>query len=254
VDADSESEGVIEAMEYFNAHVAVTGAAGGIGRVLSETLAADGLTVFGLDLVPDPDPPHGVTSLAVDVTSGASFERAVAAIYEEASGPVDLVSCAGIVEGDVAAEDMTVEQFDAVLAVNLRGVFLGCQAFGRELLARGGGSIVNVASMSGNCVVNFPQRQCAYNASKAAVTALTKSLAVEWGPRGVRVNAISPGYVSTPLLDDKRHQFAQWKEGIVLGRFAEPAEISKAVSFLLSVDSSYCCGTELVIDGGYSLR
>jgi NAD(P)-dependent dehydrogenase (short-subunit alcohol dehydrogenase family) len=167
---------------------------------------------------------------------------------------VDLVSCAGIVEGDVAAEDMTVEQFDSVLAVNLRGVFLGCQAFGRELLARGGGSIVNVASMSGNCVVNFPQRQCAYNASKAAVTALTKSLAVEWGPRGVRVNAISPGYVDTPILADKPHQFAQWKEGIVLGRFAEPVEIAKAVSFLLSVDSSYCCGTELVIDGGYSLR
>jgi NAD(P)-dependent dehydrogenase (short-subunit alcohol dehydrogenase family) len=241
-------------MEFLNSHVAVTGASGGIGRVLSESLAAQGLTVFGLDLVADPNPPEGVTSLAVDVTSAASVSEVVAAVYEMASGAVDLVSCAGIVEGDVAAEDMTVDQFDAVVAVNLRGLFLGCQAFGRQLLARGGGSIVNVASMSGNCIVNYPQRQCAYNASKAAVTALTKSLAVEWGPRGVRVNAISPGYVDTPILADKPHQFAQWKEGIVLGRFAEPAEIARAVSFLLSTDSSYCCGTELVIDGGYSLR
>jgi NAD(P)-dependent dehydrogenase (short-subunit alcohol dehydrogenase family) len=241
-------------MKYLNAHVAVTGAAGGIGRILCETLAADGLTVFGLDLVADPHPPAGVTSFAVDVTSRPSVEDAVAAVYRQATGPVDLVCCAGIVEGDVAAEDLTVEQFDSVLAVNLRGVFLGCQAFGRELLGRGGGSIVNVASMSGNCIVNYPQRQCAYNASKAAVTALTKSLAVEWGPRGVRVNAVSPGYVDTPLLADKPHQFEQWKEGIVLGRFANPVEIAQAVSFLLGEESSYCCGTELVIDGGYSLR
>ncbi|HEY1828332.1 MAG TPA: SDR family oxidoreductase, partial [Acidimicrobiales bacterium] len=116
------------------------------------------------------------------------------------------------------------------------------------------GSIVNIASMSGNCIVNFPQRQCAYNASKAAVTALTKSLAVEWGPRGVRLNAVSPGYVDTPLLYDKPDQFAQWKEGIVLARFAEPLEIARTVAFLLSTESSYFCGAELVVDGGYSLR
>ena len=232
----------------------MTGASGGIGRILSESLATQGLTVFGLDVLTDPEPPKGVTSLAVDVTSSTSVNEAVAEVYRRASGAVDLVSCAGIVEGDVAAEAMNVDQFDSVLAVNLRGVFLGCQAFGRELLARGGGCIVNVASMSGNCIVNYPQRQCAYNASKAAVTALTKSLAVEWGSRGVRVNAISPGYVDTPLLAEKSHQFAQWKEGIILGRFADPVEIARAVLFLLSTDSSYCCGTELVIDGGYSLR
>jgi NAD(P)-dependent dehydrogenase (short-subunit alcohol dehydrogenase family) len=149
---------------------------------------------------------------------------------------------------------MSSETFDAVMNVNLRGLFLSCRGFGRELLARGGGSIVNVASMSGNCIVNVPQRQCAYNASKAAVTALTKSLAVEWGPRGVRVNAISPGYVSTPNLSLKKDLFEQWKDETVLGRFADPSEISRAVAFLLSTDSSYCCGTELVIDGGYSLR
>jgi NAD(P)-dependent dehydrogenase (short-subunit alcohol dehydrogenase family) len=241
-------------MEFLNEHVAVTGASGGIGRVLSGHLADLGLTVFGLDLVTDPAPPAGVRSLPVDVTVASSLDEVVASIYDLASGPVDLVCCAGIVENDVPAEEMSVEQFDAVMAVNLRGVFLSCRAFGRRLLDSGGGSIVNVASMSGNCIVNFPQHQCAYNASKAAVTALTKSLAVEWGPRGVRLNTISPGYVDTPLLSLKPHQFAQWKAGIVLGRFAEPLEIARAVAFLLSTESSYCCGTELVIDGGYSLR
>ena len=241
-------------MEFLNTHVAVTGASGGIGRVLSEYLASQGLSVYGLDRKADPNPPDGVLAMAVDVTSAASVEAAVAAIYETATGPVDLVSCAGIVEGDVAAEDMTSTSSrrswrsmcgESSWAVRLSDV----SCWPGEV-----GAIVNVASMSGNCIVNYPQRQCAYNASKAAVTALTKSLAVEWGPRGVRVNAISPGYVDTPILADKPHQFAQWKEAIVLGRFADPVEIARAVSFLLSTDSSYCCGTELVIDGGYSLR
>ena len=241
-------------MEFLSEYVAVTGASGGIGRVLIEHLASLGLSVFGLDLAMDPGPPPGVRFLPIDVTSEASVHEAVAAVYGLASGPVDLVACAGISEGDVPAEEMSSETFDAVMNVNLRGLFLSCRGFGRELLARGGGSIVNVASMSGNCIVNVPQRQCAYNASKAAVTALTKSLAVEWGPRGVRVNAISPGYVSTPNLSLKKDLFKQWKDETVLGRFADPSEISRAVAFLLSTDSSYCCGTELVIDGGYSLR
>ena len=86
------------------------------------------------------------------------------------------------------------------------------------------------------------------------MTALTKSLAVEWGPRGVRVNAVSPGYVNTPALASKRDYFEEWRRATVFGRFADPSEVATAVAFLLSVDSSYCCGTELVIDGGYSLR
>ena len=241
-------------MEFLNKYVAVTGASGGIGRALSEHLAGLGLTVFGLDLVTDPNPPPGVRSLPVDLTVASSVDEAVASVYELTSGPVDLVCCAGIVENDVPAEEMSAEQFDAVIAVNLRGVFLSCRGFGRELLERGGGSIVNVASISGNYIVNRPQRQCAYNASKAAVTALSKCLAVEWATRGVRVNVISPGYVDTPLLSLKPHQWEQWKSEIVLGRFAEPVEMARAVAFLLSTESSYCCGTELVVDGGYSLR
>jgi len=240
-------------MEFRNGQVAVTGASGGIGRALCAHLAALGLSVFALDRVAI-EPLTGVEFVSLDVTDPSSVEAAVSAVYETAAGPVDLVCCAGIVEDDVAAEDMPIELFDSVMAVNLRGLFLSCQAFGRQLLARGGGSIVNIASMSGNYVVNFPQHQCAYNASKAAVTALSKSLAVEWGPRGVRVNAVSPGYVGTPLLAKKAHQFDQWMQGIVLNRFAEPDEVARAVAFLLSTDSGYCCGTELLMDGGFSLR
>jgi NAD(P)-dependent dehydrogenase (short-subunit alcohol dehydrogenase family) len=241
-------------MEFQNQRVAVTGASGGIGQAITSYLVAQGLSVFGLDRVEPPGAQAGVTAINMDVTDPASVEEALVRVYETGPGAVDLVCCAGIVEDNVAAEDMSTELFDSIMAVNLRGVFLSCRSFGRELLARGGGSIVNIASMSGNHVVNFPQRQCAYNASKAGVTALTKSLAVEWGPRGVRVNAVSPGYVQTPLLALKTHQFHHWMPGIVLGRFGEPDEVARAVAFLLSNDSSYCCGTELLMDGGFTLR
>jgi len=237
-----------------NKQVAVTGAGGGIGQAIVDNLAGHGLSVWGLDVAAPPAGKEGVRWLSVDVTEPASVHGAVKAIYGSTEGPVDLVCCAGIVEDDVPAEEMPIDIFDKIISVNLRGLFLCCQAFGRELLARGGGSIVNIASMSGNYVVNHPQHQCAYNSSKAAVTALTKSLAVEWGPRGVRLNAVSPGYIKTPLVAAKAHQFHHWMPGIVAGRFGEPAEVAQAVAFLLSTGANYCYGTELLMDGGFSLR
>jgi NAD(P)-dependent dehydrogenase (short-subunit alcohol dehydrogenase family) len=178
---------------------------------------------------------------------------AVRALYADDDRPVDLVNSAGIVE-NVAAEDMPLAEFDRILSVNLRGVFLTCREFGRELLARGGGAIVNIASMSGNAIVNFPQRQSVYNTSKAGVSALTRSLAVEWGPRGVRINTVSPGYVNTPLNALKTDMHPQWTRETVLGRFAQPAEVAKAVEYFLGEESAFCCGAELLIDGGFSLR
>ncbi|WP_028938448.1 SDR family NAD(P)-dependent oxidoreductase [Pseudonocardia spinosispora] len=234
--------------------VAVTGAAGGIGLAICTSLADQGAQVYGLDLRRLDVLPDQVRGVALDLTDESSVVAAVRELYSTGDGPVDLVTCAGIVEDNVAAEDMSIAQFDAVLGVNLRGVFLTCREFGRELLARGGGAIVNVASMSGNAVVNHPQRQAAYNTSKAGVSALTRSLAVEWGPRGVRVNAVSPGYVDTPLNGLKQHMHAGWLADTVLGRFATPLEISRAVEYLLSEDAAFCCGTELLIDGGFSLR
>jgi NAD(P)-dependent dehydrogenase (short-subunit alcohol dehydrogenase family) len=234
--------------------VAVTGAAGGIGLSIAQRLQADGAEVYGLDFKGLENLPDGVRGISVDVTSPESIRAAVEDIYALGDGPVDLVNSAGVVEDDVAAVDMPIEQFDKVYAVNIRGVFLTCQAFGRELLARSGGAIVNIASMSGNHVVNFPQKQSAYNSSKAAVTALTKSLAVEWGPHGVRVNALSPGYVDTPLNMLKQHMHETWKKDTVNGRFATPEEVSAAVAFLLSDEAAYFLGSELLMDGGFSLR
>jgi NAD(P)-dependent dehydrogenase (short-subunit alcohol dehydrogenase family) len=230
--------------------IAVTGAAGGIGAAICRRLADEGAQVFALDR----HPLDGVPSVQLDVTDPASVTAAAQEVLA-ATGRIDgLVAAAGVVEHDVPAEEMTPEQFDRTMSVNLRGVFLSCQAFGRVMLDQGRGAIVTISSMSGNHVVNTPQAQCAYNASKAGVTALTRSLAAEWGGRGVRVNAVSPGYVATPLLEAMENKYDQWVDGAVLGRMGRPEEIAATVAFLLSDEAGFYCGSELLVDGGYTLR
>lgn len=230
--------------------VAVTGAAGGIGDAICGRLLDEGARVYALDRVP-----AGVgIPLTVDVTVEESVTSAARQIVA-AEGRIDgVVAAAGVVEDDIPAEEMTLGQWDFTMGINLRGLFITDQAFGKVMLAQGSGAVVNISSMSGNHVVNVPQRQCAYNASKAAVTALTRSLASEWASRGVRVNAIAPGYVATPLLERKQHQFQQWLDSTPQQRMADPGEIASVAAFLLSDDASYFCGSELLADGGYSLR
>lgn len=237
---------------FDGAQIVVTGASGGIGLAVCDWLRDQGASVYALDLRPAARPSG--TFVATDVSDPASVAAAAEQVLAQAGRIDGLVAGAGIAEDDIAAEEMELATFDRVLAVNLRGVFVTCQAFGRTMLDQGSGRIVAISSMSGNHIVNEPQRQCAYNASKAGVTALVKSLAVEWGPRGVRVNAVSPGYVDTPLNALKQHQHEHWKGRTVLPRFADGAEIAAAVGYLLSDEAGFCCGTELLIDGGYSLR
>ncbi|MFJ3379444.1 SDR family NAD(P)-dependent oxidoreductase [Curtobacterium sp. NPDC090217] len=234
--------------------VVVTGAAGGIGGRVVERLHAAGARVVAVDLHEPTAVPEGVATAAADITDADSVGALAARIGAEHEGRIDLVNAAGIVEDDVAAADMSAEQFRGVLDVNLVGVFLTCQAFRRVMEGRGDAAIVSIASMSGSWIVNHPQKQVAYNVSKAGVVALTKTLAVEWGPSGIRVNCVSPGYVDTPLLVKKQHQFAEWMRDIVPGRFARPEEVAASIHFLLSDAASYCHGTELLMDGGYSLR
>lgn len=237
-------------MNWFsNARIAVTGAAGGIGRQTCTTLETRGARVFALDRTPTDVGEH----VPCDVTDEHSVGQARSRVLEQAGGIDGLVTAAGVVEDDVPAEEMSAAEFDRVLGVNLRGVFLACSTFGKAMLEAGGGRIVNVASMSGNHVVNVPQKQAAYNSSKAAVSALTRSLAVEWTGRGVRVNAISPGYVRTSLVEGKSELFDGWLRGTPAGRFAAPDEVAGAIAWLLSDEAAYCAGTELLIDGGYSL-
>jgi NAD(P)-dependent dehydrogenase (short-subunit alcohol dehydrogenase family) len=148
---------------------------------------------------------------------------------------------------------MGLEVWSRTLGVNLTGVFLTCQRVGRVMLAQGSGRIVTIASMSGAHVVNVPQQQVAYNVSKAGLVAMTKSLALEWASRGVRVNALSPGYVDTPLLGSKGDLHDTWRAATPLHRFAQPVEVAAAVGWLLSDEAGFCCGTELLMDGGYTL-
>lgn len=237
--------------EFQGRVMVVTGAAGGIGQAVSAWLREHGAQVFDLDRRA-PQEPAG-QFLAVDVidqdTVSAAFDQVVGQ-----AGRIDgAVAAAGLSEEPTPAEEMALAAWQRTIGVNLTGVFLTCQQAGRVMLRQGHGRIVTIASMSGNHVVNSPQQQVAYNASKAGVVAMTKSLAYEWGPRGVRVNALSPGYVDTPLLGSKSDMHSIWKGVTPLGRFATPAEVAGATGWLLSDAAEFCCGTELLMDGGYSL-
>jgi NAD(P)-dependent dehydrogenase (short-subunit alcohol dehydrogenase family) len=170
-------------------------------------------------------------------------------------GRVDILVCnAGIARSQTPAEDVTDEHWLNVIDVNLNGLFWCCRAFGKTMLAAGRGSIINIGSMSG-FIVNKPQQQAYYNASKAAVHHLTKSLAAEWGARGVRVNAVAPTYINTPLTAHAKTNeavFDAWIDGTPMARMGEPDEIAAVVLFLASDASSLMTGSIVLADGGYT--
>jgi len=148
--------------------------------------------------------------------------------------------------------EVTDEDWSEVVTTNLTGVWNCCQAFGRHMADNGGGTIVNIGSMSG-MIVNRPQWQPAYNASKAAVHHLTRSLAAEWAPLGIRVNALAPGYVKTEMAPVDRPEFRQhWIDDVPMRRYATPEEIAPSVVYLASPASAFMTGSVLVIDGGYT--
>ncbi len=237
--------------EFEDRVMVVTGAAGGVGSAVSNWLVAHGAEVFDFDLRQN-DLSLG-TFVRVDVSQPDSLDAAVERVMAS-SGRIDgLVAAAGLSEEPTPAEDMSFAVWQRTIAVNLTGVFLTCQRVGRVMLGQRSGRIVTIASMSGAHVVNSPQQQVAYNSSKAAVVAMTKSLAYEWVGRGVRVNALSPGYVDTPLLASKVEMHPLWKGATPMGRFAHPHEVAAAAGWLLSDAADFCCGTELLMDGGYSL-
>ncbi|HZA44360.1 MAG TPA: SDR family oxidoreductase, partial [Rubrobacter sp.] len=195
----------------------------------------------------------GGTFVKTDVTDPESVREMVRTVVEEHDRIDVLVNNAGVVH-NIPSEEVPDEEWRKVLSVNLDGVFWCCREVGKAMLERGAGSIVNVASMSG-MVSNHPQPQAAYNASKAGVITLTKSLAGEWASRGIRVNCVSPGYIRTPLteLGMSKSEWAEvWLSSTPMGRLAEPYEIAPAVLFLASDAASYATGTNLVVDGGYT--
>jgi NAD(P)-dependent dehydrogenase (short-subunit alcohol dehydrogenase family) len=162
--------------------------------------------------------------------------------------------CNAGIASNTPAEDVSDEEWDRVIGINLTGVFKTCRAFGRKMLEAGHGSIVNIGSMSAD-IVNTPQPQCHYNASKAGVHHLTRSLAVEWALRGVRVNAVAPTYIETPLLanlEDSKGMVDRWIDLTPMKRMGQPYEIASVVLFLASDASSLMTGSIVSADAGYT--
>ncbi|MGA2119426.1 MAG: glucose 1-dehydrogenase [Bryobacteraceae bacterium] len=189
----------------------------------------------------------------LDVTDSAAVEEAAAAINAR-YGKVDiLVNNAGYAN-NIGAEVYSDEEYYRLMRINLDGVMFCCRSFGKRMKQAGGGSIVNIGSMSG-IIVNKPQPQAPYNASKAAVHMLTKSLACEWASSGVRVNAVAPGYINTEMTLRGRANAewnACWLEMTPMGRCGEPSEVASAVLFLASDAASYITGAVVGVDGGYT--
>ena len=239
----------------------VTGAGSGIGQRLAVGLAEAGANVACLDLPGSAGLGETVERIAAlgrralrldgDVTLAADLQRAVARC-EADLGPLSVaLNCAGIANA-TAAEDMPEAQWQRMLSVNLNGVFLSCQAEARVMLPRRRGAIINIASMSGS-IVNRGLLQAHYNSSKAAVIHLSKSLAMEWSDRGLRVNSISPGYTATPMNSrpEVAEQVKQFEADTPLGRMASVDELVGPAVFLASRAASFVTGVDLIVDGGF---
>jgi NAD(P)-dependent dehydrogenase (short-subunit alcohol dehydrogenase family) len=239
----------------------VTGGNRGLGRAFAHALGEAGASIAILARDGDKNAEvvaelvgKGITAAAFegDVSSHAAVERAAEEITSAYDRVDVLINNAGTCIHRPALE-VTQEEWNQVIDVNLTGVWNGCQVFGSRMIDAGGGVIVNVGSMSAQ-IVNRPQWQPAYNASKAGVHHLTKSLAAEWAPLGVRVNAVAPGYVRTEMTPIDRPEFKRhWIDDTPQKRAATPEEIAPAVVFLASPAASYMTGSILVIDGGYTV-
>jgi NAD(P)-dependent dehydrogenase (short-subunit alcohol dehydrogenase family) len=255
--------GIMERMRLDGKVSFVTGGARGIGKAIATAIAEAGSYVAIVDVdieeakktAQEIKDLTGVKTIAIktDVTDQADVDNMIATILGN-FGKIDIAFCNAGICMNIPAEEMTLADFNKVININLTGVFLTSQAAAKVMLSQGKGSIINTASMSGH-IVNVPQPQCSYNASKAGVIQLTKSMAIEFAKRGVRVNSISPGYIGTELTlnsPNLKPLIEKWNDMAPLGRMGRPDELQAIAVYLAGDTSDFTTGSDFIIDGAFS--
>ena len=254
---------IIEKMKLTGKNAFITGGARGIGKSVATAFAEAGANIIIADFdIEEAEKTAaelakiGVRTLAVktDVTNQESVNNLIEVIKKE-FGSLEIAFCNAGICINQAAEEMSYDTWLKVINVNLNGVFLTAQAAGKLMIEQGkGGSIINTASMSAH-IVNVPQPQCAYNASKAGVIQLTKSLAIEWAKYGIRVNSLSPGYIGTELTlnsEALKPLIAKWNEMAPMHRMGKPEELQSICVYLAGDTSSFTTGSDFIVDGAFT--
>lgn len=256
--------GIIEKSRLDGKAAFVTGGARGIGKSVATAFCEAGADVVIVDIdiaeaqkVADilrESTGSNTMAIQADVTNPGQVDSMIKTIVDR-YGKLDVALCNAGICMNIPAEEMTYDEWKKVIDINLTGVFLTAQAAGKQMLKQEtGGSIINTASMSAH-IVNVPQPQCSYNASKAAVVQLTKSLAVEWAKKKVRVNSISPGYIATELTLNSptlKPLIEQWNHMAPMGRMGKPEELQAICVYLAGDTSPFTTGSDFVIDGAFT--